>query len=237
MDQYKAFKKKEHGVFSITSIILPVIFCLVSGLLLVLWPEPATLVATYVIGGMACLCGIVMIIMYFRATVEERISGIQMGTGLILIFIGAVLVLNPAIINSLLPKIWGLAMLCSGFLKIQYAFDERSVNIPKWWIMTIFAGVSLIIGVLSLFILQQETNKQVIGALLLAESVLDIVVFITMNKAMKQYFGRSAVPAAPAAPAAPEAPEAPVPETTGEEAVPGSAVPEVKDGSEDSEII
>ena len=81
-----------------------------------------------------------------------------------------------------------MALLFGGFLKIQYAFDEKSVQVKKWWIMLLFAAFSLIVGIIALLnpAFLGENRNLVIGILLVLEAVLDITVFFLLRHALKK---------------------------------------------------
>ena len=121
-----------------------------------------------------------------RSKPVQRITESRLATGLILLVAGSLLAFNPNYLEDFLPFIWGLALLFGGFLKIQYAFDEKSVNVKRWWIMLIFAAFSILVGILSLLNLLGENRNLVIGILLVLEAVLDITVFFLLRHALKK---------------------------------------------------
>ena len=173
---------------SIRSIILPIIFCLVCGILLIMFGNLALRITAYVLAGVLILCGIWSIIIYIRSKPLQRIKESRLATGLILLVAGTLLAFNPYYLEDFLPFIWGLALLFGSFLKIQYAFDEKSVHIKKWWIMLILASFSLVVGSLSLlnpFFLGESRNL-VIGIMLVVEAVLDIATYFLLKHALKK---------------------------------------------------
>ena len=171
------------------SMIVPIIFCLVCGVLLILFGSLALRITAYASAGVMLICGIWSVITYIRSDAVTRITESRLATGLILMVIGALLAFNPDYLDDLLPFVWGLALLFGSFLKIQYAFDEKSVNVPKWWIMLILAAFSLVIGILSLLnpAFLGESRNLVIGILLVAEAVLDITVYFLLKHALKKH--------------------------------------------------
>ena len=134
------------------------------------------------------LCGVWSGIVYLRSDPVRRITESRLATGLILLVAGTLLAFNPNYLEDILPFIWGLALLFGGFLKIQYAFDEKSVRVKKWWIMLLFAAFSLIVGIIALLnpAFLGENRNLVIGILLVLEAVLDITVFFLLRHALKK---------------------------------------------------
>ena len=233
--------KKDPDTLTARSMILPIAFCLVCGVLLILFGNLALRITAYVLAGVMILCGIWSIIAYMRSKPVQRITESRLATGLILLVAGSLLAFNPNYLEDFLPFIWGLALLFGGFLKIQYAFDEKSVDVKRWWIMLIFAAFSLIVGILSLLNLLGENRNLVIGILLVLEAVLDITVFFLLRHALK----KSSQPVAtvtqtfesdtPAEESPAESPETPVPEASVVEETPAET-PAAKESSDESPI-
>ena len=180
--------KKDPDTLTARSMILPILFCLVCGLLLIFFVNLALRITAYVLAGVMILCGVWSGIVYLRSDPVRRITESRLATGLILLVAGTLLAFNPNYLEDILPFIWGLALLFGGFLKIQYAFDEKSVQVKKWWIMLLFAAFSLIVGIIALLnpAFLGENRNLVIGILLVLEAVLDITVFFLLRHALKK---------------------------------------------------
>ena len=204
--------EKKPGQLDPWSMLLPVTFDLVCGILLILLGNLALKVTAYALAGLMILSAVWMIITYLRSSTLEKITGYHLGGGLALLLSGILLAFSPEYLKDFLPFVWGLAMLFGAFMKVQYAFGEKLLGIEKWWIMLIFAAISLAIGCLSLTdpAFLGGSRALVIGILLILEAVLDVVVFIMINKALKktvpsQEAVAAAIAAAPAAQATPAA--------------------------------
>lgn len=234
MRSFKLFDRNKNDPDTLTarSMILPILFCLVCGVLLILFGNLALRITAYVLAGVMILCGIWSVVAYIRSKPVQRITQSRLAGGLILLVIGGLLAFNPDYLENLLPFIWGLALLFGGFLKIQYAFDEKTVNVEKWWLMLIFAAFSIIIGILSLLnpAFLGESRNLVIGILLVLEAVLDITVYLLLKHALKKH-SASAVTAAEtvlAPETVPVAEPSPAPGETSSEAVSEPSVPETE---------
>ena len=120
---------------------------------------------------------------------EKRTAGTDLAFGLISLLSGVVLALSPTSLKEILPAVWGLSLVFGGFLKIQYAFDEKSVGVKRWWIMLIFAALSLAIGTLALLranVFGGSIGNPIIGIFMIAEAVLDIVTFFLIKSGLKK---------------------------------------------------
>ena len=209
-----AGKKEQIG----RPMLLPIFFCLVSGVLLILLENLALRITGYALAAGLIILGIWFLIEYIRSQPIVRIIEARLAIGLILLVTGSMLAFNPEALGELLPYAWGLALLFGGFLKIQYAFDRKSLGAEKWWILLILAAFSIIIGVISLLnpAFLGEKKELVIGILLLSEAVLDITVFLLLKRKIRKLDETAAAEPAPApetVPADPEAEQAPAEES------------------------
>ena len=213
MKNFKLFSesKKKPGKLDIWSFLLPVAFDLVCGVLLIVLGSLALKVTSYALAGLLLIVAVWDIIQYIRSAPMEKITGSRLAVGLALAVSGVLLAFNPDYLKDILPFVWGLALLFGAFLKVQYAFDEKSVGVQKWWVMLIFAAFSLALGILCLLnpAFLGENREMIIGIMLVVESVLDVVVYVLLSKALKQHTDGVAA-AAPAKPPVPAA-EEPVP--------------------------
>ena len=180
--------EKKPGELDFWSAVLPVAFDLVCGILLILLGNLALRVTSYALAGVMFISAVYMIIVYVRSEPLLKITQLKLAGGLALIVAGALLAFNPQHLENLLPFIWGIALLFGAFVKIQYAFDEKSLKIEKWWIMLILASFSLIIGILTLINpdFLGESRELVIGIMLIIEAVIDFVVYLLISKALKK---------------------------------------------------
>lgn len=182
-------------------MLLPIFFCLVSGLLLILLENLTMAVTAYVLAAMLIGYGVWLVIEYIRSAPMVRIVEVKLAVGLILLVTGVMLAFSPDSLKELLPYAWGLALLFGGFLKIQYAFDRKSLGAEKWWILLILAAFSIIIGVISLLnpAFLGDKKEMVIGIMLTVEAVLDIVVFLLLRRKIRKTQPASAPAPAPEA--------------------------------------
>ena len=210
-------------------MLFPIFFCLISGLLLILLESLTMRITGYVLAAALIVYGAWLIICYFRSEPLVRIIEAKLAIGLISLVTGTMLAFSPETLKDLLPYVWGLSLLFGGFLKIQYAFDRKSLGSEKWWILLIMAAFSLVIGTISLLnpAFLGDKRELVIGILLTVEAVLDITVYLLLRRTIRKKIAAEAPPVAipeagsapaapqesepPMAPEPPEAPEAPEP--------------------------
>ena len=190
-----------------------VLFYLVIGLLLILLNDLITHVAAWALAVGLMVTGGWLLLRYFRSDTTKRLAGADLAAGMILLLAGILLVCSPDDMKEVFPKIWGLSLIFGGFLKVQYAFDEKSVHVSRWWIMLFFAVASLAIGILALLNKSVFGDDQhlVIGIFMLGEAVLDLVTYFLLSRGMKKLNSQPIPVSVPAPVQAPAAPAEPLP--------------------------
>lgn len=170
--------------------VLPlVMFYFIIGLLLILLEDLVTDVAAWALAAGLIFIGGWLLLRYIRSDINERLAGMDFAAGLILLLAGILLICSPGDMKEVFPKVWALSLIFGCFLKIQYAFDEKTVGMEKWWIMLIFAAVSLAIGILALLNRTVFGGNQhlVIGIFMIGEAVLDLVTYLLLRNGKKKH--------------------------------------------------
>ncbi|MEA4999260.1 MAG: DUF308 domain-containing protein [Candidatus Limiplasma sp.] len=164
-----------------------ILFYAICGLLLLLWPSFTWQIANYALSFVLLIVGIVMIVGYIRTEALDGMLGYGLSTGLILALLGVLLLFNGEVLQTLLPAVWGLAMLAGGFGKLQMAFDLKRVGQGRWWLLLIGAGISFLLGVLSVTrpVFMATVATQFAGIALLVEALLDMVALLMLKREIK----------------------------------------------------
>lgn len=167
----------------------PIAFYLICGLLLLLLPDLALGIANVALAVILCVVGVRSIASYLRGSVLDGVMGLQLAAGLVALCLALLLLFNPLFLAEVLPFLWGLALLVGGFGKVQMAADLRRIGDRLWWCALVAALLSFLLGALAIgrpvFIAAVLT--QFVGASLLAEGILDLISFLTINKRIKEF--------------------------------------------------
>lgn len=162
-------------------------FYTVCGLLLLLWPNLALMIANYALAAALCIVGIVMMIGYLRSEAVEGMLGYGLAKGLIFTLVGVLLFIKSDALMTILPFLWGVAMIAGGFGKFQMAFDLKRIGNSRWWLLLIGALISFVLGTFSVtqpaFLAMAVT--QFAGISLLVEAVLDIAALLVIKREYK----------------------------------------------------
>ncbi len=172
-----------------SSYFTAILFYFVCGLLLLLLPNLALSIANFALAAILCVIGVRCIVSYLRGSVLEGVMGVQLALGLVTLCIGLLLFFNPLFVASLLPFLWGVALLVGGFGKVQMSVDLKRIGDSHWWVTLIGALLSFVLGAQAItspaFIASILT--QFVGVSLLVEGVVDLVSFLTINRKIKEF--------------------------------------------------
>lgn len=166
-----------------------IVFALIAGLCLLLFPQMTTSVVFWGLAAVLMVIGAINLISYFRASVITAVTGDSMASGLLLIVLGLVIGFAQETIASLLPVIFGLVLFVGGILKTQGAFDLKRMGDLRWFITLIGALVSLVFGVIVLVnpFGTLMTLMRVMGAFLVVESIQDAIYAMRYEKIRKSF--------------------------------------------------
>ena len=125
--------------------------CIVTGLVLVIWPAASRNIICYILGAAALLYGIYRIAAYFLHydSAQEMRYGVAIGVGCALL--GIFLLFKAQVVSNILGMIIGVAVIIDSVLRIQVAFDIRRMRGSQWLPLMAAAVGVLLIGTLLLF--------------------------------------------------------------------------------------
>lgn len=171
---------------------LAAIATLVFGLLLLIHPQFLTDLIFNICGAALCIAGAFNIIRYF--TRKDPYAGFnwELGLGLVLLTLGVILVAFKNALLSLLPLLFGLALLFGGIAKIQAAMNMRRMMYARWYFTMIAAAVSCVLGILIIVnpFGTMLTLLRVIGGALIIEAVEDIFSLKSYKEVIDTHFVR-----------------------------------------------
>ena len=118
----------------------------VLGLVFLFWPELSLMTLCYAFGILTIVYGIVHLIGYF---VRDRLISVfryDLVIGIIAVALGIMMLIRPQYIVSILPILLGIFIILSSIMKIQNAIDLKRVDYPRWWLILVFALISIALG-------------------------------------------------------------------------------------------
>lgn len=175
------------------NLITTSILGILGGLLLIIYPGDAAKIACITFGILCAVYGMVRIVAWIAKT--RALGNADLIIGLIVFAAGAVLMLHPGFVLSIIPAVVGFIIIVIGINKLKEAFDIKNSGYSKWVTLLIPAILVLGLGLLITFnpFATAELTVRVIGATLAFNGVSDIWTLTRVNKTIKSYYSYSDV--------------------------------------------
>ncbi len=145
------------------------------GLLFILFPGVSANLVCYILVGIFTICGLRLLVLYFR---NRSLSFLptELLSGLALLAVALVLLLEAANVAALLPVIFGAAIAVSGVTKGCHAFELKRFGWKGWPWMLGAAILGFAFGLLMLINPFKEASTAMIltGAGLLYSGISDL---------------------------------------------------------------
>lgn len=166
--------------FKFTFAIVSVGYILL-GLMLLLAPNMSPQVICYVLGGACGVLGLFLIAFYFIKDDQGQPMRNDLALGVVLIAFGVYLftLLQPETLIGMLSIFMGFAVLYDSIIKLTSSFDIKKNGFGFWWILTILAIVTAVLGILLVINpFDADFATYFFGGVLVADGIINIIVLI-----------------------------------------------------------
>ena len=142
----------------------------------------------YVIGFLIILYGVVYIINLLTKKEEYILNRFNFFSGVMCISFGLFLVLNPEILQKLIPFCGSIIIFVDAIYQIRNSIVLKKNGYKYWYINLIVAGVFILFSVFVMIKAKEitETLIGILGGVLLFDAILDIYTTIMLNKTVKK---------------------------------------------------
>ena len=164
-------------------IVMSLVFC-AAGAACIVNPSLSAAVIGRVLGVAMILFGAVKLVGYCSRDLYRLAFQYDLGFGLLLIALGALVLLRPAEVRDFLLTALGIAILTDGLYKVQIAVDAKRFGVSVWWLTLVLAVVTGTVG-LSLVFRPWDSARLLtilLGTALVAEGILNLCVAISTVK-------------------------------------------------------
>ena len=160
-------------------IVLSVLYC-VLGILLFAMPDLSLTAIGIILGIGMIVFGIVKIIGYFSKDLFRLAFQYDLAFGGLLIALSIIVLVNPEHLVSFFCIVIGIAVLCDGLFKIQIAIDSKPFGIRTWWLILLFAVITVAAGVLLIIRPAQAARMLTVflGISVFADGILNLIVAV-----------------------------------------------------------
>ncbi len=154
------------------------------GIVLLLFPETTASILCYAVGGASVVVGAVTVCIYLFRDAAKNTYRNDFVTGLAAILLGLFLIARVDLVKALIPFVLGIAVVVSGFIKLQDCIDVRRMGCGNGLGLFLLALVSIVhINPFHAAILLMR----LIGIGLLFCGVSDLFATIYMSRKIKNY--------------------------------------------------
>ena len=166
------------------SSLISSITLLIIGILLILQSEITIITISYIIGTLLIALGAIAIIKFIKNINNIAREDLDIVYGTVTIILGVIVIYNPEAIASIIPIIIGIGIVIISATKLQYAIELKDNLNGQWKTTLIFSIVSAICGVVLICnpFKGAVIIMQIIGGVIVAYSILDIISTITIKK-------------------------------------------------------
>ena len=167
-------------------IVMSLAFCAV-GVLFIVRPGLSAGLIGRALGAAMMLFGAVKLVGYCSRDLYRLAFQYDLGFGLLLIALGALVLIRPAGVLDFLFAALGVAVLTDGLYKVQIALDARRFGISAWWLTLVLAAATVAVGLALVFRPWDSARLLTIllGAALLAEGILNFCVAVSTVKIVR----------------------------------------------------
>ncbi|MBR6683948.1 MAG: DUF308 domain-containing protein [Firmicutes bacterium] len=178
----KSLKANMHG-------ILMSAFEVLVGVLLIIDPEGFTSGIIVAVGIALLLGGMWQVIQYFKQEPEVAAKGQAFLVGMVMLLGGGFFALKSGWLIKVFPLLtilYGVGVLVSGLMKVQWTVDKLRMKKKYWYLMAISAVVSLVCSALILWNPFASTAVlwKFTAIALILEAVFDLIAIIAGGKSV-----------------------------------------------------
>ena len=173
---------------TVSFVFLSILYLLL-GIVLLVWPTLVMDIISYAFGAILLLYGLFAIIGFYRS--EDRRGGAFLGLflGIVAAAVGAIMVLYPPLIQSIIPVILGLYIAIDGLLSVKRTLELHRMDYARWNVNLILSLVSAGLGIFIVFhpLLTQASLFRVIGVVLIYAGGSDLWTLLQLSRWTKEY--------------------------------------------------
>lgn len=178
----KEFFEKIKGNGMITAL-LSIIF----GFTLIFCSEALINTICYALGVCIILVGIVFMVQYVRKDVLKDFYKKELVIGLCAVFAGVFVICDAKEIQTFIPRVFGIIVLVSGFIKLQNSLDLKRIDNKSWSVILILSLINIAFGII--LVLEPEWINKIlfclIGIGLVYSGLSDFVTIYLYSSEMK----------------------------------------------------
>lgn len=167
-------------------IVISVLLC-VLGVVLIAVPEFSAAMLGIMCGVLLIVFGAVRLTGYFSRDLYRLAFQYDLTLGILPVALGLIMLIRPGSLMNFICITMGLFILTDGVSKIQIAFESKKFGISEWWLILLFAVLTVVFGLILMFRPGEGSNILMVflGLTFLSEGILNLSTVITAVKIVK----------------------------------------------------
>ncbi len=153
-------------------IAVSLIFALI-GIFIIVKPDLAVKIVSYILGGIFIAIGIVKIVDYYISKGKYDFYNYDLVYGIIAIIIGLVTIFCNNLIGSMFRIVIAIWIIYSGIMRLSLSLKLQAVGINLWSISLVLSVLMIIAGIYVFF--QSKALILTIGIIMLVYSIIDLI--------------------------------------------------------------
>lgn len=169
------------------SYLITAILFIVSGIILITWPQTTLDIICYGLGALILIYGAFQIYTYVKGRAEKLGYHMNLISGLIACGIGLFMLLKSEIVISILPFIVGFTLLLDSLLKFKHAYDLKKVHYEGFKWIFVLGSFTLLLACLLMYNPFDAATSMVMfmGICLVVDGLAECWTLFCVNKYMK----------------------------------------------------
>lgn len=135
---------------------------IITGILLIVFPDVSADVISWIIGIAAIAIGVVEMITYFLLDVSDAFYHNEFVIGVLFIIFGLIVLMKRELIMNLIPIILGLIIIGSGILKVQDAVVAKRIHYDRSSLYLILGIIGIVFGIVIMFFMSGKTAQDIL---------------------------------------------------------------------------
>lgn len=171
-----------------TNAFISALFCVVLGLILLIWPGAAISVLNTLLGAVLAIAGAIDIVLFLSGHDNTLYGLSRLIIGIILVVFGIWVMVRPSLLAVIIPRVIGTLICVHGIADIGRSVTLRRSAYPGWLAALIMGLLTVALGVLLIFkpLGSFVTVLRFIGAFLVYDGASDVWILSRISKMKKQ---------------------------------------------------
>ncbi len=158
------------------------------GIVLLFMPTTSLYIILNIIGIGTAVAGLLSLIRYFTFDANESFYRNDFLLGLIGVAIGLLIFLRKDIFASLIPFLLGIAIMFSGFVKLQDSIDAKRMGYQNSVVYIVLSLINIVVGIVVILnpFKTSELLFMIIGAGLMYSGISDLVSTVYLSRRLNK---------------------------------------------------